>query len=83
MKPYFFSHEGGVFVVSDVNASGPIRTEANNMSNNYVVTQDQEQFYVVNLENGGRMLVPVRSLTPPPSYKSLFGSTEIVQIDRN
>jgi hypothetical protein len=84
----FFRSRPGVFVVSGVTANGPIgpMTEVNSDLNYYgsdgrgnlLVTQDQQQFYVVNQtgQDQRTILVPIRTPTPPPSYTSIFGGDQ-------
>ena len=68
------SQSRDVYVVSNYTANGTIGD--NTISNELpIITHNQRDYYVVETEESGhqrRILIPVRSVTPPPSYDDLF-----------
>lgn len=63
-----------VFVVSNYTANGPIADDSSS-SDLPIITHNQRDYYVVETESANTnrsVLIPVRSITPPPSYDELF-----------
>ena len=62
-----------VFVVSNYTANGPIN-DSSSSSDLPIITHNQRDYYVIETESldNRRVLIPVRSTTPPPSYDELF-----------
>ena len=70
----FRSNSREVYIVSNYTANGPVidNTEDSNLP---IITHNERDFYVVETQDRGnqrRILIPVRSVTPPPSYDELF-----------
>ena len=60
--------------MSNYTANGPIIDNSVN-SDLPIITHNERDFYVAETEDGGsqrRILIPVRSVTPPPTYDELF-----------
>ena len=59
-----------IYVVSNVTATMP-----DGPSENVVTTHGNNQYLVFSQNDQRTILVPLRSETPPPSYKDLFGTS--------